>query len=345
MAPRARVGAPGTSNLEPATATVPLEYARHDRHALDGRAAPVSRGRLLIGTCSWTDKTLIDAGTFYPPEAKTAEARLVYYASQFPIVEVDSSYYAIPAEQAAVRWVERTPADFLFDIKAYGLFTQHPARADRLPRDVLDALPAGLRGKRNLYYRDLPPELLDDLWQRFIVVLEVLRAAGKLGVVVFQFPPWFVIGRESRRHLERCRQILAEYELGVEFRGGRWLDPGNEAETFAVLRDLGCDYIAVDEPQFDSGSTPPVAEVTGPTALVRFHGRNHGTWRNTSGSPSDRFDYYYSDEELEEWVPKIHRMQELAEEVHLLMNTNKGDQGVVNARNLARVLGLHLPGL
>ena len=56
-------------------------------------------GEILIGTCSWTDRTLIESGRFYPAWARSAEARLQYYASRFSIVKVDSSYYALPNEK------------------------------------------------------------------------------------------------------------------------------------------------------------------------------------------------------------------------------------------------------
>jgi uncharacterized protein YecE (DUF72 family) len=75
-------------------------------------------GNVYYGACSWTDRTLIDAGTFYPGNAQTAADRLAHYASQFPIVEVDATYYALPSERNAHLWVERTPSGFVFNIKA-----------------------------------------------------------------------------------------------------------------------------------------------------------------------------------------------------------------------------------
>ena len=92
-------------------------------HRLQRPYASVSK--ILVGTSSWTDKTLIESGRFYPPSATTPEDRLKYYASQFPIVEIDSSYYGIPSVDNAMRWVERTPPGFVFNIKGYRLFTRH----------------------------------------------------------------------------------------------------------------------------------------------------------------------------------------------------------------------------
>src|SRR6266511_3387126 len=113
-------------------------------------------GNIYYGVCSWTDQTLIDAGTFYPATARTAAERLAYYASQFPIVEVDATYYALPSERNAQLWVERTPPGFVFNIKAFGLFTHHPVVVERLPAAVKELLPATVADKTRIYLRDVP---------------------------------------------------------------------------------------------------------------------------------------------------------------------------------------------
>src|SRR5262252_2438799 len=97
-------------------------------------------GDILIGTASWADKSLLDSKLFYPKEAKTAESRLRYYADHFPLVEVDSSYYALPAPQMADLWAQRTPDSFVFDIKAFRIFTQHQTPPQVLPPDIREAL-------------------------------------------------------------------------------------------------------------------------------------------------------------------------------------------------------------
>ena len=91
-------------------------------------------GRVRVGTASWTDPTMTAAGVFYPAAATTAEERLQYYASTFPLVEVDATYYALPSARTAELWVERTPADFTFDIKAHALMTGQGTETKRLPR-------------------------------------------------------------------------------------------------------------------------------------------------------------------------------------------------------------------
>jgi len=295
--------------------------------------------RVLIGTCSWTDPTLIESGRFYPPECKTAEARLRYYAHHFPLVEVDSSYYGLPNERNAALWAERTPGGFVFDVKAFSLFTHHPTPLSALPRDVREGLPRAASREKRLYLRDVPPESVAELWQRFRSALLPLRSAGKLGAILLQFPPWFTISRERRAYLEAARAELEGWPVAVEFRGGGWLDERNRDETFDLLRRTDSAFVCVDEPQGFRSSAPPVTAVTAELALVRFHGRNAAAWERPGQTAAQRFDHWYGEDELVEWVPRIQGVAQQAAEVHLLMNTNYQDQGVVNAHRLATLLG------
>ena len=298
--------------------------------------------RILVGTCSWADKTLVASG-WYPRQAKSPEDRLRYYADQFPIVEVDSTYYGLPAERNAALWVDRTPDGFVFDVKSYALFTHHPAPLRSLPKDLREALPAELQSKRNLYLRDAPPELRDELWKRFSSALLPLDSAGKLGTVLFQFPPWFLPGRDSADYILEAKARIGQYTMAVEFRNDRWLSERNQERTLKLLADNAIPYVCVDEPQGFRSSVPPVVAATAPVALVRMHGRNYETWEKKGIAAAERFDYLYSEEELEEWVPRVRRLAEGAREVHVLMNNCHGDYAVRNARRLAQRLGAAAP--
>ena len=172
-------------------------------------------GRVLIGTSSWTDPTLVKHGHFYPPDASSAEGRLRFYASQFPLVEVDSTYYFPPSEKNSVLWIERTPPGFTFNIKAYSLLTNHPTKRESLYKDLQDRAPTD---KRNIYRDQLPDEVVEEVWQRFRDALMPLHSAGKLGAVLFQFPQWFVISRKSKAYIEECKERLPDYRVAVEFR-------------------------------------------------------------------------------------------------------------------------------
>jgi uncharacterized protein YecE (DUF72 family) len=295
-------------------------------------------GKVMVGTCSWTDKTLIESGRFYPGGARSAEARLRYYASQFPIVEVDSAYYALPGERVSRLWVERTAQGFVFDVKAFRLFTRHPTPPSALPRDISEALPTALRGKPAIYQRDLPPELVAELWRRFEQALLPLDSAGKLGAVLFQFPPWFTPGNEAREYLLACRDRLGQYTVAVEFRHHAWLDAGNTEKTLGFLRDHNLAFVCVDEPQGFRSSVAPVAEATTDIGLVRFHGRNRDSWERKGASVTERFNDLYSEEELRGWLPKLKELAAKTRQLHVLFNNCHQDKAVANARQMVLML-------
>jgi uncharacterized protein YecE (DUF72 family) len=295
--------------------------------------------RILVGSCSWTDPTLIACGRFYPPGVTSAEARLRYYAEQFDIVEVDSTYYAPPSARNSELWAARTPAAFVFNVKAFAWLTHHAAAPDRLPDWLRNRLPDAARGKRSVYARDIPEREMELVWQLHREALEPLAAAGKLGAVLFQFPPWFVRSRENREYLLSLPDRLPGWPLAVEFRGGGWME-GDSARTLGLLEQAGLTYVAVDEPQGFPNSTPPLAAVTAPLAIVRLHGRNAGTWESRTGAASDRFKYLYGDDELEEWVPRVRELGAQTKAVHVLFNNNYEDWGMQNARRMAHLLGV-----
>ena len=298
----------------------------------------MTRPKIRIGTCSWTDPTLLASGWYPEDVAKKADLRLRYYAERFPLVENDASYYAIPDQKQAKLWAERTPVDFTMNFKAFGTITTHPTDPKRLPKDLRDALPAEALAKKRLYPKEFPKDLLDEIHARFWVGLEPLRKSGKLGAILLQYPEWFPIGSKNRAEILRARELLPDDTLAVEFRNHTWMEERNQAETLAFLRDNGLTYVAVDEPQGFPSSIPPVAAVTAPLAIVRFHGRNAENWKKPGLSAAERFDYSYTRPELAEWLPKIRRLEEEADEVHLLMNNCYGDKAVRNADDLGKLL-------
>ena len=295
-------------------------------------------GIIRVGTCSWTDSTLVNSGRFYPDSARSAEARLQYYTSQFNIVEVDSSYYAMPSESNSYLWAERTPGDFAFDFKAFRIFTQHLTPVNSLPKDIREELTPELRRKGSLYYRDSPAELVDELWQRFESALLPLDTVGKLGVVLFQFPPWFYPGSQQLDYIIMCKGKLPQYRIAIEFRNNVWLSEENQAMTLDFLRRNDLPFVCVDEPQGFKSSVTPVAEVTSDIGLVRFHGRNKGTWEKKGISTAERFNYLYTEEELKPWASEIGELAKQAREMHILFNNCHQDKAVVNARQIGFML-------
>lgn len=289
-------------------------------------------GEILVGTCSWTDRTLIESGRFYPAWARSAEARLRYYASQFPIVEVDSSYYGLPSERNSKLWVERTGDGFVFSIKAFRLFTQHPTPPAAVPRDIREQLPP-VDG-RNLYQRDMPAELTDELWKRFEEALLPLDSAGKLGAVLFQFPSWFFPGDEQRDYIIHCQEKLPQYRIAVEFRHGSWVSEKNVERTLGFLRYHNLPLVCVDEPQGFRSSVPPLAEVTSDMAVARFHGRNRENWVKKGIGAAERFDYLYTEDELDAWAPRLRGMSARARQTQVLFNNCFEDKAISNARQM-----------
>jgi len=311
----------------------PLDALRH---------APLGAriGNVRVGTASWTERTLVASGDFYPPAVATPEKRLRYYARHFSVVEVDATYYALPQEKMVAAWAERTPADFRFGVKAYAAITEHPIEPKRLDRTLQAALPADLRRARRVYPRDLPAEIVDEIFRRFVGALTPLRDAGKLAYVLLQMPPWFAATRRNARALETYPERLPDLPLAVEFRRADWLADDRAARTLDLLRAHGLAYVAVDEPQGTAHSVPPVAEVTAPSlAVVRLHGRRRETWTKPGVSTTERFGYLYGEDELREWVPRVRALARDARHVHVLLNNCRGSSAVRNAKELAGLLG------
>ena len=304
--------------------------------------------RILTGTCSWTDPTLIACERFYPSKSMSAKERLEFYARHFPIVEVDSTFYGTPKEETSLLWAERTPPGFVFDVKAFGLLTGHGAPLERLPPEVRgteEPLPGKGGRPRNVYLKDLAPEQREALWEIHRQALWPLHAVGKLGAVLFQFPPWFLLSRHRKEFLRRIPERLPGFRIAVEFRGGGWMTEDAAAETLAFLEEAGLAYVSVDEPQGFPNSVPPLAAATSDLAYVRLHGRNAETWDKKGSAASDRFNYLYAEGELREWVPKVRSLAENAKEAHVLFNNNYEDVGVRNARQMAAMLDAEVGGI
>jgi uncharacterized protein YecE (DUF72 family) len=291
-------------------------------------------GRIRVGTSSWTDKTLLASG-WYPAEAKTPDARLRYYASQFDVVEVDSTYYSLPSERNAALWIERTPKDFIFHVKAFSLMTRHPTTVRGLPKDVRELLPDD--APQRLYPKDIPTKVEDLTWDMFRSALMPLHSAGKLGVVMFQFPQWFMPNRESHEYILTCRDRLPDYDIAVEFRQAAWFtDEHRTRRTLEFLKSEEIPFVCVDMPQGFPSSVPPLAEATSKRlALMRFHGRRSEVWGKRGVPVIERFKYDYSQDELAEWVPRVEALGDRAKQTHILFNNCYRDYAPKNARQFA----------
>jgi uncharacterized protein YecE (DUF72 family) len=288
-------------------------------------------GRIRVGTCSWTDPTMVRA--WYPSSVRTAADRLRYYSSRFDTVEVDSSFYGMPTPVTASAWAERTPPDFTFHIKAFAMLTRHGVRPAQLPPPVRSRSQYELDRQGRILHP--PPELRDEVFALFASALEPLQTQGKLGLVLMQFPPYFVANETNRGYVTYSVQRLAPLDVAVEFRHGSWLEGENAAQTLDLLAGLGAAYVCVDEPRVKAANVlPPLAAVTAGSAYVRFHGRNAATWNAPTGSAAERFKYLYSPGELSEWIQPIRHLTERASTTYVMFNNCFADYAPRNAQQM-----------
>jgi uncharacterized protein YecE (DUF72 family) len=240
----------------------------------------------------------------------------------------------------AERWVERTPPDFTFDVKAHALMTGHPSEVKRLPKVLRDALPAEVAAKQRVYPKDLPAEVYDAVWGGFVDALAPLHAAGKLGAVLLQYPRWLVPGAEARATIVEAKARLEGLPGAVEFRNRRWFAPGVAERTLAFLEEQGLPFVMVDEPQGLRSSVPPVTAVTSPAlAIVRLHGRRGDMWERRGATVAEKYRYLYDREELSTWAPKVVEAAAEAKTVHVVFNNCYGNYATTNALEMTELLG------
>jgi uncharacterized protein YecE (DUF72 family) len=287
-------------------------------------------GKILVGTSSWADRLLVSSG-WYPTEVNTPAGRLAYYAERFKLVEVDTSYYAIPTPETVSAWADRTPDDFTFNVKAFSMLTGHPSTVAALPRDLR---PEGAEGW--VRRRDLPGDYYDRLWDRFLSALDPLADADKLGAVLLQFPPWLVRGPGGKQRIvdaaERCRPL----RIAVELRHGSWFEGDYALDTLLFLRRHDLTFCCVDMPQGHVTSVPPILASTAEPAMIRFHGHSE---RWSTGDRQEKFRYAYPDTELAEWAQRLIEQAEQVDQLHVLMNNCCGDQAQRDAATLIELLG------
>lgn len=268
---------------------------------------PKQQARIRVGTAAWADHQ-----EFYPKGTKPTD-RISYYAKHFSVVEVNSSYYHIMPARNYQLWVDKTPDDFRFNVKAFGELTGH-VRDVVAERETFDAFRASY---------------------------EPMREAGKIGAILFQYPPWFNASDENKAEIARCVELMADDPILVEFRNSSWLTPKQREETFEMLRTLGLSYVTVDAPQTGTGTAPLVPAVTNSRlAYLRMHGRNKETWYKRVETTGERFNYLYQQPEIDDLAGVARQLSEQAHEVHVIFNNNMQNYAVTNARMMIDALGL-----
>ena len=292
---------------------------------------------IRIGTCSWTEKTLIQSGEFYPKNVRTAEARLQFYSGRFDTVEVDSTYYAIPPKSTAFLWAARSPANFVFHVKVYGALTGRAIDPKTLPPDIRDELPEKDKAVKQIYVKE--PALVRLITDKFMDALYPLMNAGKLGVMLFQFPPWFTYKVENLDVILKHKTMIGRNLMAVEFRHGSWYAQDVREKVFHFLRKNQIIHVVADEPQYGTLATVPfVPQTTAEIAYYRLHGRNKDTWLKRGVGTSLRYAYLYSEEELKELVPHVHTSAKRTKETYVMFNNCHGGYAMRNAEMLKALI-------
>jgi uncharacterized protein YecE (DUF72 family) len=312
-----------------------VEQQAH-RAQLYAQPLPKFVGNIRLGTAGWTDPTLLSSGHFYPPDAHSPELRLRHYAKHFSMVEVDSSYYALPTVPMTTAWLDRTPDDFVFDVKAFSLLTGHPVVPARLPLALRKELRHQTRA--SVAAADVPESVVQECFTLFLKAIDPLRQRARLGSVLLQFPPWFDATRKNAKYVELVRERLASVPVSIELRHASWGELPRFGRVCDWLRELRAAYVCVDEPQGHRNSMPSHIAVTDSRmAVVRFHGRRKNVW-DKPVSVQEKYRYWYRPEELRPWASKLATLSAHADVVHAVFNNCSSDYAVIGAKDMTSEL-------
>ena len=273
---------------------------------------------IYIGLAGWGDHD-----SLYSDGVKSKD-KLAEYSSHFPIVEVDTSFYAIPAIRNVEKWVENTPDRFRFVVKAYQGMTKH------------------LRQDRN------PFQSANEMFQTFKASLKPYQESKKLASVLFQFPPWFDCRKENVAYVRYCKKMMEDIPVALEFRHQSWFSVKYLEGTLAMMKDDAWIHSVADEPQAGDGSVPLVPVATNPElTIVRMHGRNTKGWNKQEGIDwrEVRFLYKYSEAELLEWKGILQELSKHSKDIIIIFNNNSGGDAAENAKQLQEILGITYDGL
>ncbi len=298
------------------------------------------RGKIYVGTCSWAEQSFVRSD-FYPRAVRSASDRLRYYATRFPTVEIDASYFALLPPAYSRKWVEETPPGFIMHAKAFGLFTGHAVSVSRLPPGFRELLPSAMREAEEVRIGLSPPgggtvpeEFLNACWDWFREFLAPLREAGRLGYILFQLPPGTRCTPEMLDAMREWTRQLSGYRLAVEFRHRDW---SRHPEAFEQLTALGLTYVMVDLPDLP-WLMPLMETATSDWAVLRFHGRNRDGWAKAGASTGERYDYDYSEEELHHWAQVVGRLSDRVARVFAMFNNHVRGNMARNAQALQTLL-------
>jgi uncharacterized protein YecE (DUF72 family) len=289
-------------------------------------------GRIVVGTSSWADPGFVEE--WYPPDLP-ARDRLAYYAERFEAVEVNSTFYAVPAESTVARWVRQTPDGFTFDVKLHRLLSRHGAGLSSLPEDLRKGVRTTDRGRVRLTEK---VELA--LADRILAATAPLAGADRLSSFLLQLSPAFGPRAHGLDELLPLLERLAPHPVAIELRHAGWTRETRVEGTLAWFEAHAAAWVATDMPEGRHMTImAPVDAVTDPRlAYLRAHGRNfEGYVRGRT--VAERFGYEYSDAELEQIGARARELAAGAAEVRLMFNNNRGADAPRAAARMRELLG------
>ena len=284
--------------------------------ALAEKAEP---GRILVGTASWTDPGFVER---WYPKGMPAADRLPWYAQHFEMVEVNATFYSVPDPRMVERWVHSTPDEFTFDVKLHQLLSRHSTAAKMLPPALQKRANIDAKGKVQLR-----PQIEEAVAREFLKPIELLRSAGKLGVLLLQLSPAFSPRKHQLEELRPLLELLAGHKVAIEFRNRNWAQGEQLEELLAFLRKHSAALVSVDTPAEEHFTImpPELDEITNPEfAYLRLHGRDAHAY-TTGKTVAARFNYDYSDDEIEEIAERSKKLAKKAPEAHIVFNNNTHD--------------------
>ena len=269
---------------------------------------------IRIGLTGWSYHELI---------APKPKSRLEDYAAHLPIVELDTSFYAIPPSKNIKKWIDSTPDTFQFIPKAYAPLTGHQTRFEE---------------KRPL----------TELFEAFKTAFRPMMEAGKVSSFLFQFPPSFICEKENVEYIRMVRKMMGMWPIAIEFRHSSWFTPEFKERTFLFLKEMDMVHVVVDQPQTSNNSVPFLPIVTNPNlSFIRLHGRNYEGWLGdeTKNWRTFRTLYEYNESELKEIKKTALDLEKEAKEVIVIFNNNSGGHAAKNALALQKMLHIDYGGL
>jgi uncharacterized protein YecE (DUF72 family) len=292
-----------------------------------------THSKILVGTASWSDPGFVE---HWYPKGMRAYERLGWYAQQFEMVEVNSTFYSVPAPRMVERWCSSTPNQFTFDVKLHQLLSRHATAAKFLPPELRRRANIDAGGKVKL-----TPEIEESVLRAFLSSIDILRARRKLGALLLQLSPAFSPKKHELEELDQVLDATREHKIAVELRNRNWAIGDQLALTKDFLSRHNATFVNVDAPPAEHFTIMPSdIDVTTASHLgyLRLHGRD--TRAYISGKTvAARFNYDYKDSEIAEIAERSKSLARKVRELHVVFNNNALDYAPRAAARLRKALG------